>query len=190
MANICVYGSSSDAIDQVYLEDAYKMGQELAKAGYGLVFGAGNMGVMGASARGAHSVGGKVIGVLPHFMNLPGIPYSTCDELLLTDTMRERKQLMETLSEVFVAAPGGIGTFEEFFEMITLKQLGQHEKAIVLLNTNNYYTGLSQMIEHCVHAHFAKPPTLDLYYMASSVEAAMAYIENYEYTQPGEKWFR
>lgn len=189
MKNICVYGSSSAAIEQAFLDGAYHLGGLIAEEGYGLVFGAGDMGIMGAAARGAHSKGGSVTGVLPSFMNVDGIPYTRCDKLILTETMRERKQAMEDLSDAFITAPGGIGTFEEFFEILTLKQLRRHQKAIVLLNTNGYYDSLQAMMEKSVEKSFAKGPTLELYKLAQTPEEALEYIENYRYADFPDKWF-
>lgn len=190
MDNVCVFGSSSDAIDPIFLEESYKLGGALADAGYGLVFGAGRMGVMGASARGMHSKGGKVIGVLPKFMDKEGIPYTKSDEMILTDTMRERKCKMEELSNAFVTAAGGVGTYEEFFEILTLKQLRQHSKAMVILNTKGYYDEMLDLLKHTVEERFAKDTTLELYRVTSTVEETVDYLKNYTYEDPGEKWFR
>jgi len=189
MINICVYGSSSAALDKVYFDEAFELGAIMAEEGYGLVFGAGNIGIMGAAARGAHSKGGHVTGVIPSFMNIEGIPYKACDEFIVTDTMRERKKIMEDLSDAYISAPGGIGTFEEFFEILTLKQLRQHQKAIVLLNTDGYYDYLQKMMEKCISHKFAKPETLSLYTMADSPRAAIDHIKNYEFKDFPSKWF-
>ncbi|MDL2236214.1 TIGR00730 family Rossman fold protein [Christensenellaceae bacterium OttesenSCG-928-K19] len=189
MKNICVYGSSSAALDKIYFDAATSLGALLAQAGYGLVFGAGNMGLMGAAARGVHSKGGYVTGVIPEFMNVDDIPYKKCDELIVTQTMRERKQIMEEKSDGFIAAPGGIGTFEEFFEILTLKQLKQHKKPVVLLNTNNYYNNIQDMMELCVSEQFAKEQTLELYTMVDTPEQAVEYISNYKHKDFALKWF-
>ncbi len=189
MSNICVYGSSSSALDQIYFEEAFALGVLLAENGYGLVFGAGSMGIMGAVARGVHSAGGHITGVLPAFMNVDGIPYPDCDELILTETMRERKQKMEEFSDGYVAAPGGIGTFEEFFEILTLKQLQQHKKPIVLLNTNDYYAPINRMMELCVSENFAKEQTLELYSIQCAPQGVINYLSHYQYKEFGLKWF-
>ncbi len=187
--NVCVYGSSSDAIDRIYLEEAFALGEMLAGDGMQLTYGGGAVGVMGECARGVHSAGGRVTGVLPRFMNVDGIPYKEADELIWTDTMRERKHIMEERSDAFIAAPGGIGTFEEFFEIITLKQLGRHEKPVVLLNTNGYYGALCNMMERCVASRFAKEFTLRLYHTATTAAEAIEYLKNYTYVKPERKWF-
>ena len=190
MKNVCVCGSSSAALDQIYYDTAFTLGAELAKAGFGLVFGAGDIGVMGATARGVHSIaGGHVTGIIPSFMNVDGIPYQKCDDCVITETMRERKQMMEDRSDAFIAAPGGIGTFEEFFEVLTLKQLKRHKKAIVLLNVAHYYDPLQQMLKCAVAQRFAKPASLELYYLTEDPVQAVEYIRCYKYTEFADKWF-
>ncbi len=129
------------------------------------------------------------MGVIPDFMNVPGIPYEACDELIVTQTMRERKQVMEERVDGFIAAPGGIGTFEEFFEILTLKQLKQHKKPIVLLNTNGYYDHLQAMMERCVSEQFAKEQTMALYAVCRAPAQAVEYIEKYKYQEFALKWF-
>jgi len=189
MKSICVYGSSSAAIDQSFMDAAYRLGGIIADRGYGLIFGAGDMGVMGATARGAHNRGGKVTGVLPSFMNVDGIPYNDCDEIIVTSTMRERKHIMETRADAFIAAPGGVGTFEEFFEVLTLKQLRQHKKAIVLLNIDGYYDKIQDLMENAVRLNFTKVPMLELYRLTDTPEEAVDYILGYKYTDVPDKWF-
>ena len=136
---ICVYGASSNEIANGYLTHGKEMGIAMARHGHDLVFGGGNTGLMGAVARGVHCAGGKVIGVAPRFFNVDGILYPDCNEIIYTDTMRQRKEKMEQLSDAFLITPGGIGTLDEFFEIFTLRQLGRHRKPIALLNTNGYY---------------------------------------------------
>ena len=123
--NICVYGAASKNIDPKYTDAGYDLGLKLAKRGHGLVFGGGNGGMMGAVARGAHDGGAHIIGIAPSFFNIDGVLYPHSDEIIYTETMRQRKQKMEDMSGAFIVTPGGIGTFEEFFEILTLKQLAQ-----------------------------------------------------------------
>lgn len=122
--NICLYGASSPEIDPVYLDAAYAFGRLLAQHGHTLVYGGGAQGVMGAAARGAYEAGGKITGIAPTFLQVDGILFDHCTEFLLTDTMAERKTAMIAHADAFVMAPGGFGTLEEFFEVLTLKQLG------------------------------------------------------------------
>lgn len=160
---VCIYGASSDIIDREYIKAGEELGRMLADGGHTLVFGGGNGGLMGAAARGFSEKGGHIIGIAPSFFNVDGVLYPHCDEFHYTETMRERKQLMEDLSDAFVMTPGGIGTFEEFFEILTLKQLGRHNKPIVVLNTKNYFEKLFSQLRDTVDGHFMKEACLSLY---------------------------
>lgn len=186
---ICVYGASSAALDEAYYRAAYELGVEIAEAGYGLVYGGGNMGVMGACARGVHSQNGHVVGVLPSFMaEVIGVPYEKADEMTVVDTMRERKQAMEDLASAFVMAPGGIGTVEEFMEILTLKQLKRHKKAIVVLNTLSYYDSLVKMLEYSVTEKFSSRIILSLFSVAETPKDAIEQIRDYKYEEFADKW--
>jgi uncharacterized protein (TIGR00730 family) len=153
---ICVFGAASPTIDPEYIEKVEAMGKEMAKRGHSLVFGAGANGLMGAAARGVHQGGGRVLGVIPKFFDEENVEaiYERCDELIFTETMRERKELLEEKSDVFVMAPGGIGTLDEFFENITLRSLGKHEKKIVILNTAGFFDALLAFLENGVKMGF------------------------------------
>lgn len=189
MENICVFGASSGALDEAYYRAGHRLGVEIARAGYGLVFGGGNMGIMGATARGVHSAGGHVIGVIPKFMaDLEGIAYPDADELIVTDTMRERKKTMEDLSSAFITAPGGIGTFEEFFEILTLRQLKQHKKALVVLNTEAYFDNMIEMLQCCADQKFSSKHVLDLFSVAGTPKEAIEFVKNYEYVPFSDKY--
>ena len=168
--NICVYGASSAQIPQGYLDAAYGLGAEIARRGHTLVFGAGDTGVMGQTARGAHSQGGRVIGISPSFFHVDGVLYERCDELILTDTMRERKARLEEMGDAFIAAPGGVGTFEEFFEVLTLRTLGLLEKPIALLNTNGCYDPLLAMLRRGAEERFLTEAVLNLIIVSGSAE--------------------
>lgn len=178
--NICVYGASSKSIDAQFTEAGYELGYIIAKHGYGLVFGGGDSGMMGAVARGTHDGGGKVIGVAPSFFNVDGVLYPHCDHFFYTKTMRRRKQKMEDLSGAFIVTPGGIGTYEEFFEILTLKQLDRTKKPLVILNTAGYYDPMFEMLRHAIRTEFMTAPTLDLIAVVNTPDEAMAYIENYQ----------
>lgn len=177
---ICLYGASSNELDAVYLDSAYELGLLLARRGHSLIYGAGAQGVMGAAARGVHDGGGRIIGVAPKFLNVDGILYDRCDELIFTDTMAERKGIMAGRAEAFIMAPGGVGTFEEFFEILTLKQLGRHNPPIAIYNVNNYYAPLQQMLEHAVRERFMREPCLQIYRLFSAPAALLDYIETYD----------
>ncbi len=175
---ICVYGASSQEIDRSFLEAGRALGAAMARRGHSLVFGAGDNGMMGAVARGVTEGGGTSVGVVPSFFNVDGVIYPHCTELIRTETMRERKQIMEDRADAFIMTAGGIGTFEEFFEILTLKQLGRHQKPIVVLNTNGYYDCMLGMMEEAVKANFVIPEVQKLYVVTEDVEGALDAVEN------------
>ena len=184
---VCVFAASSRSIDEAYFEEARALGAELARRGHAVVFGGGTSGLMGAVARGAFSAGGGIIGVAPRFFDEPGILYEHCTEMLFTETMSERKKLMEDMSDAFVTLPGGIGTFEEFFEALTLKQLGRHAKAMAVLNTNGYYDAMEAMMDGAVAGGFLTPDGKALYATFTDPEQLAAYVESYR-AEPEEIW--
>ena len=171
--NICVYGAASDDIAPIYMEQIEILGAEIAARGHGLVFGGGAHGLMGAAARGAAAQGGKIIGVAPHFFKTDGILFPHCTELIRTETMRERKEKMEQLSDAFIMAPGGIGTFEEFFEILTLRQLGRHNKPIGILNVRGYYDPMQAMMDRAIAEGFLSKTCLQLYTISTSPVALL-----------------
>ena len=176
--NICIYGASSDAIAPVYLSRVENLGETLAKRGHGLVFGAGAKGVMGAAARGFRKAGGPIKGVAPTFFNVDGVLFEHCTEFVPTETMRERKQIMEDSADAFIIGPGGIGTFEEFFEILTLKQLGRHAKPIAIYNVNGYYDSMLAMLNKSADENFMRRLTLDLYKVFDDDGQMIDYLEN------------
>ena len=177
--NICVYGASSDKIDKYYISETEKLGEAIAQKGHSLVFGGGAQGIMGAAARGMKKQNGYVIGVSPKFFNVDGVLFTDCDELIYTETMRERKQILEEKSDAFVVAPGGIGTFEEFFEIFTLKQLARHNKPIIIFNANGFYDSMIKLLEDAEKQGFIREKTLKLYKVIEKPEEIIEYIESY-----------
>ncbi len=159
---VCLYGASSPAIAQRYIEATEQLGELLAQQGHSLVYGGGGAGLMGAVARGMKRQGGNVVGVVPHFLKVDGILFDACDEMIYTETMRERKQEMEQRADAFIVAPGGVGTYEEFFEIYALKQLGQLHKPIILFNIDGYYDALLTMLQETVERQFMRPASLSL----------------------------
>lgn len=148
--NICIFGSASNRIDPIYIEAVESLGEKLAKQGHSLVYGAGSGGLMGASARGFYRGKGRITGIAPEFFTetkVDGELFENCDEMIYTDTMRIRKQKMEHAADVFVVVPGGLGTFDEVFEILTLRQLRQLNKEIYFYNINGYYDGLLAFLE-------------------------------------------
>lgn len=177
--NICVYGASSPDISDVYIQAVEELGMKLAKRGHTLIFGAGGQGLMGAAAKGAAKENGTIVGVAPSFLNVDGIIYEHCTEFISTETMRERKQIMEDRSDAFIMVPGGVGTFEEFFEILTLKQLGRHGKAIVVYNLENYYDPLLKMLKDGVDKGFMNQATNEIYQVMTDADQILTYLEQY-----------
>lgn len=177
---ICLYGASSPDIDRSYIEDVYALGLLLARQGHSLVYGGGAQSVMGAAARGFHDGGAEVIGIAPRFLNVDGILYPGCTQLIFTETMRERKQKMEDMADAFILAPGGIGSYEEFFEILTLKQLGRHNKPIAVFNLRGCYEPLQKLLENAVQGGFARSGCLNIYRMFDRAEPLTDYLEHYD----------
>ena len=174
--NICIYGASSNKLAQEYYDAAEALGALMAQQGHTLVFGGGHGGIMGAVARGAHAHGGTIIGVAPRFFDEPGILYEQCTEFIYTETMRERKAIMEERSDAFLVLPGGIGTYEEFFEMFTLKQLGRHDKPMAMLNTRRYYDPMVAMLQNTVDEAFMSASCMELFGVCDTPEQALEYV--------------
>ena len=177
--NICVFGAASSEIDHQYVTAVEEMGETLAKAGHNLVFGAGGQGLMGAAAKGFKKGGAEITGVIPEFFKEADIEciYEECDRIIYTDSMRERKAKMEELADAFIIVPGGIGTFEELFEVLTLKQLGRHKKAIVIYNVEGYYDAMESMLEHSIDEHFVRENCKLLYSSFSDLQSMIDYLD-------------
>ncbi len=176
---ICVFGAASPKIDKEYIEKVELLGEEMVKRGHSLVFGGGGNGLMGAVARGVQSQGGYIEGIIPSFFENEDIEavFEYCDEVFETATMRERKQIMEDRSEAFIIVPGGIGTFEEFFEIMTLRQLCRHNKPIALFNIKGYYNELNAMMQAAVEKGFVRSAVDALYKTTDDMEELFAFIE-------------
>lgn len=174
--NVCLYGASSNEINEKYIAATEALGEALAQAGHIMVYGAGGCGLMGAAARGMTRHGGRIIGVVPEFLNVDGILYDRCDEMVYTETMRQRKQIMEERSEAFIVTPGGIGTYEEFFEIYTLKQLGRHHKPIILYNIDGFFDRLYDILKGLVADGFMKEACLSLLSFAATPEEVLSQL--------------
>lgn len=179
---ICVYGSANEKIDDRYKEKTFELGKYLAGRGHSLVFGAGSEGLMGAVARGFKAGDGYVFGVIPKFFEERGYEaiFYQADKLVYTDTMAERKATMENECQAFVIVPGGIGTFEEFFQVFTLKQLGRHQKAIAIYNIDGYYDNIIEMLKTSVKKGFVNEECLKLIQSFDNFQDLTDYIENYD----------
>lgn len=174
---VAVYGGASNDVASSYLQAARKIGSGLAERGWRLVNGAGDTGMMGAATRGAHELGGDTVGIAPFFFRQPGVLYDNGNDTIYTRTMRERKAFMESLSNAFITTPGGIGTLEEFYEILTLKQLGQLDAPLVLLNLNGYYDLLLKAMDKMTEEGFIHESTLDLFQVCNTVEETFAYLD-------------
>ncbi|HEX2915128.1 MAG TPA: TIGR00730 family Rossman fold protein [Chloroflexia bacterium] len=185
---IAVYCASSSAIDSLYFEAARRLGILMGQSRARLVYGGTNIGLMGAVAGAVLEHGGEALGVIPALINAAGIAHPELTELILTDGMRERKAIMEERAEAYIALPGGYGTLEEIFEILTLKQLGYHQKAVVLLNINRYYDPLLALLGSATEQRFMKPSNLGLFHLATTPEEALEYIASYQPGPAEAKW--
>lgn len=176
---ICIFGASGRKLDERYYAEAETLGELIGRNGDSIVFGGGAEGLMGACARGVHRTGGEIIGVAPRFFDEPGILYDKCSRMIFTETMRERKQLMQENSDACIVLPGGIGTLEEFFEILTLKQLGRDCRAIVLLNTLGAHDKMISMLEELAERRFMSKNCLSLYSVADTPQQAMEQLASY-----------
>lgn len=176
---ICIFGASGRELDERYYAEAEALGELIGRSGDSIVFGGGAEGLMGACARGAHRTGGGIVGIAPRFFDEPGILYDKCSRMIFTETMRERKQLMQENSDACIVLPGGIGTLEEFFEILTLKQLGRDDRAIVLLNTLGAHDAMIKMLEELARRRFMSESCLELYSVADTPQQAMEQLASY-----------
>lgn len=179
---ICVFGAASAHIDDIYIKTVENLGEEMASRGHSLVFGAGATGLMGAAARGVKKGGGFIHGVIPHFFREEGVEliYEECDKITYTQNMAERKKTMEDEADAFIITPGGVGTFEEFFEVLTLKQLGRHDKPIAILNIENYYDDLEKFMKTVTERKFITFKCWEMYSYFNTVEETLNYLESYK----------
>jgi uncharacterized protein (TIGR00730 family) len=177
---ICVYCSSSNAVNQKFFTAARLLGKSIAVHGYALVYGGTKVGLMGAIADAARADGARVIGVIPEALHARGIAHEGLSELIVTKDMRERKAVMEENASAFIALPGGFGTLEEIFECITLKQLRYHAKPIALLNVSGFYDPLVALLEHIYEQNFAKAAYRESYHITSHVDDLFAYLDAYQ----------
>jgi len=173
---ICVFCSSSESVDEIFKTTAFELGRELGCRGIDLIYGGASIGLMGCVARGVHEEKGKVTGVLPEFFNTKDIEYSEADELIVTRDMRERKAVMDQRSDAFIVLPGGIGTFEEAMEILSMRQLQLTDKPLVFINTQGFYEVMCATFEKMVSLKFAKPNIMDMYEIVPDPKSALDYL--------------
>lgn len=170
MKAICVFCGAQNAVPAEHLEIGRVMGETMAKAGKTLVYGGGDCGVMGAVANAALAAGGEVIGVFPHSLREIEKEHTGLTEIHVVDSMHERKQLMYNKSDAFVIFPGGCGTMDEYFEILTWRQLKHHNKPIVIFNHNGYWDHLIKLMDHMIESGFARAETRDIYEVVDDFE--------------------
>jgi uncharacterized protein (TIGR00730 family) len=174
---ICVFCGSSFGTNPRFREVARDVGAGIARLGYSLVFGGGGNGLMGDVARAAQTGGAMVQGIIPAFLQSLEPPVSAEEKLIVTPHIQERKALMLQMSDAFMVLPGGLGTFDEFFEVATEAQLGVHKKPIIVVNVDGYYDSLDTMLHATVDAGFAKPMILELYHLAEGPDDALKILQ-------------
>ena len=179
---ICVYGAASSLIDNSYIEAGKELGRKMVERGHGLVFGGGSHGMMGAVVDGVAEKSGYSLGIIPKFFEEAGseISANNCTDYIYTETMRERKRELEENSNAFIVTPGGIGTLDEFFEILTLKQLGRHNKPIVIYNINRFFDELDAMMDKSIEKQFITNDCKELYSTFDNIDDMLHYLENYD----------
>jgi uncharacterized protein (TIGR00730 family) len=174
--NVCVYCSSSESIDVSYVELAAAVGSRLAADGHGLVSGGGRVSMMGAVARAARAGGAHTVGVIPTHLVPREVADSDADELIVVDTMRERKRVMDERSDAFIALPGGIGTLEELFEVWTASSLDMHGKPVIVLDQDDFYEPLWRYLDDLRERGFVRAAALAALRRAATIDEAFAFL--------------
>lgn len=180
MKSITVFCGSSFGSDEIYKEQAALLGQTLAKQNIQLIYGGANVGLMAAVADGTLNDGGKVVGVLPRFLQSKEIAHNQLTELILVETMHERKTRMNDLCDGVIVLPGGYGTLEEFFEMITWAQLGLHQKPIGILNIEGFYDDLIKLVQTMVDKGFLKQINREMLLISDRIDELLEMMRNYQ----------
>ena len=175
---VCVYCGSSSRVAEPYREAARRTGRLLAEAGMELVYGGGHVGLMGLTADAALAAGGRVIGIIPDFLHSRELTHKSLSELIVVGSMHERKQRMFERSDAFAILPGGFGTLDEAFECMTWKQLGLHDKPIVIVDVDGYWKPLLALLDHAIGAGFAPARMRDTIQVVPTAEALIAVLKS------------
>lgn len=186
---VCVYCSSSSDVAECYKEAARELGGLIATHHHELIYGAGNIGLMGELAAAVKAGGGRVVGVIPRRLADYGLGYDLADEMIITETMAERKSEMERRAEAFICLPGGIGTLEELLQVLTLKQLRYLSAPVVILNSAGFFDHLLIHMQRLVDEAFMRVEFLNLYHISVYPADALAFIETYQEPDLPQKWF-
>ena len=179
MKNIAVFCGSSEGYDEQHRDMAYQLGAVLAEKSIGIIYGGGKIGLMGAVADGALANGGKVIGVIPSFLENKEISHEGVTEMIVVETMHQRKLKMNDLCDGVITLPGGWGTMEEFFEMLTWGQLGLHKKPLAILNVNGFYDSLNVLFSTMVQEGFLQECTRNTLLISDSIDELLELMHNY-----------
>ncbi len=188
MKSICVYCGSADQVNFQYLQAARQMGATIAQRGYQLWYGAGSTGLMGAVADGALQAGGEVIGVIPELFNTPQLAHTGLTRLEVVGDMHQRKQRLAQCADAFIALPGGFGTFEELFEILTWSQIGLHAKPVGVLNVVGYFEPLLAMVDHAHREGFIYQEHKQLMVSADTPQELLSALENHQHPDGLERW--
>lgn len=180
MTSLCIYCGSSSGADLLFAKQASSVGQHLAGKGIRLIYGGGNVGLMGWVADGALSAGGEVVGIIPHHLAEKELAHTGVAQMIRVGSMHERKQLMADLADGFIALPGGIGTVEEVFETLTWLQLGLHRKPVGLLNISGFWDPLLKFLDHMTDNQFLKPEHRSLLLVDTTLPGLLEQFEHFE----------
>ena len=189
LTSICVYCGSSSGIDPEIIHQAELLGKTLAQKEITLVYGAAKIGIMGAVAQGALDHNGKVIGVIPKFLQIKEVVHTGLTELIVNETMSERKLKLQELSDGFITLPGGFGTMEELFEVLTWSQLALHQKPVGMLNVNGFYDDLLKALKNMVDKGFLKQENLEILLVDTAVDGLLEQMNNFK-PQAMPKWLK
>lgn len=177
---VCVFASSSGKVDEIYFQEAKKLGMALAKNDFDLVYGGSSLGLMWACAGSAKDFGAKIYGVMPEKLYNLCVATDECVELTVTPCMRTRKAKMDEISDAVIALPGGFGTLEELSEMIVQKQLGYNSKPVVILNVNGFYDKLIEFFDTIIKENFGRGDARKIYFVAKNADEAVEYLKTYK----------
>ena len=188
--SVCVYCGSSARVDQAYKDAAVELGKAIAAKGWSVVYGGGRVGLMGLVADSALSAGAQVVGIIPQHIQAREIEHTDLSELHVVDSMHIRKQMMVDRGDAFVILAGGLGTLDEFFEILTWKQLGLHDKPVVMVNINGYWTKMIEAIRHIASEKFMREEDLGMFQVVDTIAEVPAALEGAprERFDPSTKW--
>ncbi len=190
ISSLCVYCGSSGTVRDSYRQFATDLGEEMARRGLKLVYGGGRVGLMGLVADGVMRLGGQAVGIIPEFLERYEVGHGGITELVIVDTMHTRKQKMAELSDAFIVLPGGFGTLEEFFEVLTWRQLKLHDKPIIIADVDGYWGKLTELLDHMIEEGFAKPQMRGLWTVARTLDDVFAKLHTAPapVVEPAIKW--